>query len=332
MLAKAGKDFRTQTWYIPSHSTGIQKHEKMRKLLSLIYKLGLRQPWQRIDHLHYLKRLQRKKRRNDEWFYSEKDAYQYSGTEVLVCGQFRGVNVLLSLSPNSHTERQIIPQGIANIGFFSLMSRFVSPGTIVVDVGAHIGTYAVPLAKAFPNIEVHAFEPNPHAITRLYRNLSLNNVNNIHVHEAGVGASSGMMKLYAYKGKDMGLSSFLEHFRPTEESEEISVKVVTLDDVLVNPSYKIGLIKIDVQGFEQDVLRGAEKLIDTHRPFIFFEHEDINFKDPTQALSAKRYLQTFFAEKHYQVFYVTRYDPEMLFPVLWDHPLNGNLLAIPAAQ
>ena len=88
---------------------------------------------------------------------------------------------------------------------------------------------------------------------------------------------------------------------------------------------------MDVQGFEREVLLGAQGLVATHRPAILFEHEDQNFTTAAQAEQAKRDLARFFEEHCYGVFYITRHDPDLLFPVAWDRPLLGDLLALPDA-
>lgn len=301
----------------------------IRGFFSLLYKYGLIRSYRSIDRLHYLKRLRKKKHPYDEWYYSDKDVSQYADGEVLICTTFRENPVMFICKPHSKVERQIINNGIYGPHILSFMVSFLSQESIILDVGANIGAYTVPLAKTFPKTEVHAFEPNPYAIARLRRNIALNKLSNVRLYEMGLGDEPCVLELNAFNSKDLGSSSFVSPQRAESESELIPVKVEKLDNIYAKGTQEVSLIKIDVQGFEFKVLKGACELISRNRPYILLEHEDVNFSTAEQALAAKRNLQKFFSEYCYRVFYMTRYDRNMLFPVSWERPLNGDLLAIP---
>ena len=302
----------------------------MRKLLRLVYKLRLRRPYQKIDRLHYLKRLRKNtKHKDDEWLYSDKDLNQFGDGEILICSTFLDSNVMFYCYPDSHIERQIIRDGLYTRHSLAFMSQFLSPGTLFIDIGANIGAYAIPLAKAFPNIQVHAFEPHPGALGRFKRNTALNNIHNMTVFNIGIAAQSGRLSFHGFDIKDYGISSFMAP-QDTENKkyDTFPVDVKSLDEIYKDTDQRTSLIKIDVQGYEIEVLKGAQKLIAAQRPYIFLEHEDINFSPP-EALNIKKLLRDFFSEFGYSVFYLTKYDPNMLFSVCWERPLNGDLIAMP---
>jgi FkbM family methyltransferase len=301
----------------------------IRGFFRLLYNYGLMRPYRSIDRLHYLKRLSKEKHPYDEWYYSDKDVSQFGDGEVLICTAFRDKPVMFICKPQSKVERQIINNGLYSPHILSFMVSFLSQGSIILDVGANIGAYTVPLAKAFPEIEVHAFEPNPYAIAHLRRNITLNRLSNIRLYEMGLGDEPCVLELNAFDSKDLGSSSFISPQRAGSKSEPIPVQVEKLDNIYAKDTREISLIKIDVQGFEFKVLKGACELISRNRPYILLEHEDVNFSTTEEALAAKRNLQQFFSEYHYRLFYMTRYDRSMLFPVSWERPLNGDLLAIP---
>lgn len=299
-----------------------------RRILRLLYRLHLKKPYMHVDRLRYLKRLNREKRQEDDWYYSDKDAQQYTKGEVLICSRFRDEPVMFLCDPCSHIERHIIRHGLYGAHVLSHATRFIIPGTAVLDVGANIGAYAIPLAMVFEGVEVHAFEPNLEAVSRLKRNILLNKLRNVRIFEVGVGARTETVDLHVFDLQDLGLSSFVKPEKARGAYETLPVPVVTLDDMYKEQGPKISFIKIDVQGYEAEVLAGGRELIRRDMPAIILEHEDHNFHDSDSAQKAKNSLKQFFHENGYEVFYMTRYDPDMLFPVAWERPLYGNLLAV----
>lgn len=300
----------------------------MRRFYKAIYKLGLKRPYQKIDRLRYFNRLSRGgKSPFDDWAYANEDSYQHSEGEVLICSPFRDIRVLFYCNPRSLVERKIIRDGLYDHHILQYMEALHVPHSIVIDVGANIGAYAIPLAKAFGDIEIHAFEPNPFAVERLRRNLSMNGVKNVLLQQYAVGAQPGRMDLHAFGENDLGLSSLIP---PSKEgSKNIPVEVITLDGFYGMKQRPISLIKIDVQGFELGVLQGGRSLIPKQKPYILLDHEDDLFRQPLQADEVKRNMRDLFSEWGYTVFYMAKFDPFMLFPVSWNRPLFGTLLAIP---
>jgi FkbM family methyltransferase len=299
----------------------------MRRLFRLLYSTGLRHVYASVDRLRYLKRLGRTKHRDDEWYYSDKDRAQHCGGEVLIRTTFMGAPVLFFCEPRSHVERKIINDGLYAPHILTLMADFFQAGSIVIDIGANVGAYAVPLAKAFPDREIHAFEPHPGALCRLRRNLLLNDLANVVIHECGAGETKGTLTFYAGDAKDVGLSSFV---RPhAMECAALQVPVLPLDVVFGETARPVSVIKIDVQGFEAQVLAGARSVVTRCRPPIVLEHEDANFPTQEDARAARERLRCLFSEFGYTAFYMSRYDPNMLFPVDWGGSLNGDVLALP---
>ena len=306
-----------------------------KRFWKLVYRLHLRRRYEDIDRLHYLKRLGSGKQKNDMWYYSYRDADQHDGDEVVIHSRFRGKSVFFYCNPKIHVEREIIRHGLYERHFLDLIADLLEsrPNMIFIDVGTNIGAVTIPLAKAFPDLEVHAFEPNPLSVERLQRNLALNKTTNVVPHPVGVGANPGREQLYTASYLEIGNSSFLKPAGDADKSKSIAVEIETLDNRFgVNTgkgNERIGLIKIDVQGYEREVLNGATALVLRDRPYIVFEHQDENFASLEEARNAKQWFLEFFRDNIYTVLYQTRHDASMMFPVKWDKPLNGNLLAIP---
>jgi FkbM family methyltransferase len=147
-----------------------------------------------------------------------------------------------------------------------LWRRLLAGDDIFVDVGAHIGFFSLIAAKYAGR--VFAFEPSPRSYSYLQRNLALNPRLASHVQSFPLGLSdrTGVMRLYSSESQP-DLAS-LQPISVTDALEE-EVSVDSLDVVLADEY--ISFLKIDVEGGEMAVLRGADKHIATDRPLVFLE-------------------------------------------------------------
>ncbi len=158
--------------------------------------------------------------------------------------------------------------------FLDLIRR-IAPDekSVVVDAGANFGHYSLSAASILgQSTDVFAFEPHPVTFGDLKRNVELNRFSNVHPVNVGLAASDGEMTLFA-DDKNPGGHSFLQWNREGIDGKAYSVPVTTLDGFLESraPGKKLCLLKIDVQGFELDVLQGAEKTIARDRPYVLCE-------------------------------------------------------------
>ena len=157
---------------------------------------------------------------------------------------------------------------------------FLKPGMVMVDAGAHHGFYTLLAAKKVgPQGKVIAFEPSPRELRRLRWCLVLNRCRNVQIEPVALGSSEGVADLFVCLGKETGCNSL----RPPAVSEalsKVSVAVTTLDCFLQRSGIqKVDLIKIDVEGAELEVLRGAGELLQRRpRPIICCEVQDLRTK------------------------------------------------------
>lgn len=150
-------------------------------------------------------------------------------------------------------------------GVQTLMQLVLKPGSIFADVGANVGFHARAGAHLVgPSGAVHAFEPMPSAL-RLLR-LNTREFPTLMVHSVAVGNAAGEADFFV---RHFGDRSSLKEVPQSYWRDRIRVPVVTLDDVLGDAP--VALLKIDVEGFEIDVLRGASKLLRNSRPLVCFE-------------------------------------------------------------
>ncbi len=140
----------------------------------------------------------------------------------------------------------------------------VDEGTFI-DIGANVGKYSIILAKN-PNIKVIAFEPDPYNLEALKFNIVLNN-SPVVIKDIALSNKKGTASFFL-NPDNQGNSSLLNS---GQKGEEIFVKTDTLDNVLKDNKERISLIKIDVEGFEAEVLQGARETIRKFHPKIIFE-------------------------------------------------------------
>jgi FkbM family methyltransferase len=166
-------------------------------------------------------------------------------------------------------------------------------GGVYIDVGANIGNHSVFFGR-FLAEHVISIEPTPRLIPILKRNLTMNGVSNHTVYACGVGAMTGTAQLIAPPGGEFNVGQT----RLQVESADIPdrtglVPVSTLDDIAQGflrsaPQRFISLVKIDVEGMELDVLRGATRLLEEHRPQLVIE-----LAAPREQYEAQRFLEDF---------------------------------------
>jgi FkbM family methyltransferase len=151
--------------------------------------------------------------------------------------------------------------------------RLLRQGDCYVDIGANIGMTALIAAKAIGTQGVGiAFEPNPIAFRRLQQHVQANRIDQIACRQVGIGEVAGTAKLYT--GKHLGKASLLEH---ADESNTAWIEVQIqsghqLEDDL--PQNRPTLIKIDVEGYELNVLRAIETTLSRESVAVIVEVSD----------------------------------------------------------
>lgn len=147
-------------------------------------------------------------------------------------------------------------KSIGDNGERQLLARYLGSGMTVVDAGANIGIYSRFLAGLVTaRGKVHSFEPSPENFRRLKGVVS--KYSNIVLNQAAVGSKSGEIELYASDELNVDHRTY-----PVEGGDRKVVKIdcVALDDYFA-PGTKIDLIKMDIQGFELEALRGSTRVL-----------------------------------------------------------------------
>lgn len=158
-----------------------------------------------------------------------------------------------------------------------VLDEVLGAGDVFYDVGANIGIYVGWAAKRVgPSGAVHAFEPVPGTRKALERFTKLNALDTVRVLPVAMGASEGSLTLYVLPGAS-GLTSAVPERRA--DATEISVPMRTLDTYAAETGRAApSLVKIDVEGYEFEVIRGGRELLrGAAKPLLLFESRDEHF-------------------------------------------------------
>lgn len=189
--------------------------------------------------------------------------------------------------------------------------KFIPENAIVLDVGANKGEWTLQILKALGNTKCHIFqfEPSPHC-QKILRSLHLPQTTLI---EAAVGAEPGMAVLYSpFPGSPISSlhprrDSYFNHNNFQEEK----VQVVTIDQIVNQFKIdKVDLIKLDVEGHELDVLRGAYNSLKNKRI------KALTFEFGSGNINSRTFFHDFYDILHSQGYKIYRICPNsVLLPI-----------------
>lgn len=158
--------------------------------------------------------------------------------------------------------------GIARIVKYEYLQP--ANGDIVVDVGAHYGFYTILASRLVGDRgKVLAFEPHPKNYERLLTNINSNNIRNVVCFNKALDEADRQTRLYISSHSERHSISFDHNPGSSYDGSYICVESVKLDTIIkLLGIKKINLIKIDVEGAESNVLRGAKTTIKQFRPAL----------------------------------------------------------------
>jgi FkbM family methyltransferase len=189
----------------------------------------------------------------------------------------------------------------------------IKPGMTVVDAGCHHGLLSLLFAKfANPGV-VYSYDALPRNAEITRQNALLNQLSNIVTRPVGLGEGPGQIKVPLNSGNV--LSSFEDC---PVDTHPVTIQIVSLDDDLPVP--RVDFLKIDVEGSELQVLRGAQKILQA-RPIINLELHNLYFSDRIEHMKA---VFNEFDERRW-IYHLMPFDYSET--QIFDGPLNYELLA-----
>lgn len=147
-----------------------------------------------------------------------------------------------------------------------IMKTWCTPGSVVLDIGANIGYYTILAAKNVGKKgKVYAIEPAKYSYSLLKKNIKLNNLKNVKLYNIAFGDYNGKLKIYIEEASNYNSPI------PVGKKNEIEVvPCYKIDTFFKKMKRKPDIIKIDVEGYEYNILKGAEKTLN-HVEKIFVE-------------------------------------------------------------
>lgn len=154
---------------------------------------------------------------------------------------------------------------------------------IFIDVGANIGNHTIFFSKIL-NRETWSFEPYGVAHRALERNVEVNRLNNVKLFEIGLSDSESFGEMFVQNDGNIGTAAIVNS---SKSNDSVELKV---GDSVLREANSISLIKIDVEGFELNVLRGIRNTIDKHSPTLLVEcMSSVEFENTINYLSPLGY-------------------------------------------
>ncbi len=209
---------------------------------------------------------------------------------------------------------------------FVFLSTVLRPGMVFVDAGANEGVYSVFAARRVGRAgRVLAFEPSERERNRLLANLRANRVRNVDVRASalGEGAGEATLALAGYGHEGQNTIGDVVSNPNVETVAHAPVRVERLDDARLD---RVDVIKLDVEGSELRVLRGARATLEQHRPILQLELEE-------RALSVqgttREEVVDFLGRLDYVVYVFDEATAQLREPDE-DDDLSGNVVAAPA--
>jgi FkbM family methyltransferase len=156
--------------------------------------------------------------------------------------------------------------------------KHLKPSDTVLDIGANIGNTTLLFSKACHKGNIISIEPSKVLFDTLENHVTLNEINNVKCLNIGLGAEEKTGQLYKVSENNSGMNRIFESEDIPFSSERIIIK--KLDNMVAELNIgNINAIKIDVEGYEYKVLKGAYNTLKTKQPTLLIEVDDHNLRE-----------------------------------------------------
>ncbi len=178
------------------------------------------------------------------------------GTHKLLL-KYRKFQIYLGV--NNSIQSNIIFNNYNEEFILGIIEKYIKLNYTFVDIGANIGVHTLTAASTNSKAEIFSFEPEPDNFLELIRNIQVNNFENIIPFKVALGNEVTSTLLNVNEGWNKGKHSLKSHI--TNVKRQVSVPVLKLDLFQESLSNKKLLLKIDVEGFEKEVLEGGNNVL-----------------------------------------------------------------------
>lgn len=185
---------------------------------------------------------------------------------------------------------QRLDADVTNELLFSIVATQLPGDAVVLDIGANIGVTCAGIAKLLSEAYICAFEPSPHAWPLLNETLRINGLEDrCQAFQVGLGAQPGHVRFF-----ENTTSTTASHLDP---EGDCVIALTTIDLFVADRGLRrLDLIKIDVEGFDIDVIDGAEVTLARFRPMVFLEFNSfalVTFRNLNPRTAIEKLVRTF---------------------------------------
>ena len=176
-----------------------------------------------------------------------------------------GLRMQIDPTEDPWVEKSLYETGAYEAGTVAVLQRFLNVGDTFFDIGANIGVLSLEASRFVgPKGSVHAFEPATDTFNMLTKNIELNTCENIIAQNVALGASCATVTLYK---PNRSQASLIQHDKSYKKDQ--TVHVLTVDQYVTDHNIShVNMMKIDVEGWELEVMHGAAKLLQSKVPPI----------------------------------------------------------------
>ncbi len=189
-----------------------------------------------------------------------------------------------------------------------ILSKLLSPETTFLDIGVNLGQTLLKVKAVDKSIPYIGFEPNPTCVNYINNLVSANSFQDTAIYPVGISDSSSVLNLNLFSDDEHDSSaSIIEDFRgSTSIKKSINVPVFKFEDISIEKASNIGVIKIDVEGAEVEVLSGIKQHLKSQRPFVLIEILPAYNAENIKRISRQDLIQDLLSECDYSFFRIVK--------------------------
>ena len=188
---------------------------------------------------------------------------------------FKNINFDLLIDPsNGLVDTSIYAKRKYEHHILTEMYAYIKIGNVALDIGANIGHHSIFMAKIVGGGgEIYAFEPIPKIYNQLEKSVTKNNLNNVIINKYALGEIDKEVEINI-NNNNVGGSSIVNR-NASDTTTNVKIQVKTLDSLNLQ---KVDFIKLDVEGYEWNVIAGGADTISKYKPTIIFEYSPDYFR------------------------------------------------------
>ena len=198
---------------------------------------------------------------------------------------------------------------------------------IFLDVGVNLGQTLLKVKSINENIEYIGFEPNPHCVYYVNELIKANNFKSLNAIPVGISKENTLLELSLFSESETdSAASIIPDFRDKQAVKgKLFVPVFEVNTLKFLNDENIGLIKIDVEGAELEVIQGFENIIMKYKPLILMEILPVYSSENTKRLERQRILEEMLKQKGYDMFRIAKHDTGVKFNLIEEIGIHSNI-------